>query len=90
MKSENRNISCTGNRKAGEYSLVLFLYFSNYRSKFHNEETVMFCLRVMVGVIVLYDHVHPVGAFCKSSTIDVSTVPTLAADVTRPCTVRSQ
>ena len=32
----------------------------------------MFCLRVMVGVIILYDHVHPVGAFAKSSTIDVS------------------
>jgi len=33
----------------------------------------MFCLRVMVGVIILYDHVHPVGAFAKSSPIDVST-----------------
>jgi len=33
----------------------------------------MFCLRVMVGVIILYDHVHPIGAFAKSSPIDVST-----------------
>lgn len=32
-----------------------------------------FCLRVMVGVIILYDYVHPVGAFAKSSKIDVST-----------------
>ena len=32
----------------------------------------MFCLRVMVGVIILYDHVHPIGAFVKSSNIDVS------------------
>ena len=32
----------------------------------------MFCLRVMVGVIILYDHVHPIGAFNKASTIDVS------------------
>lgn len=31
-----------------------------------------FCLRVMVGVIILYDYVHPVGAFAKSSKIDVS------------------
>lgn len=31
----------------------------------------MFCMRVMVGVIILYDHVHPVGAFCKTSKIDV-------------------
>ncbi len=33
----------------------------------------MFCLRVMVGVIILYDHVHPIGAFNKASTVDVST-----------------
>lgn len=33
----------------------------------------MFCVRVMVGVIILYDHVHPVGAFARSSGIDVST-----------------
>lgn len=26
----------------------------------------------MVGVIILYDYVHPVGAFAKSSKIDVS------------------
>lgn len=26
----------------------------------------------MVGVIILYDHVHPVGAFAKNSGIDVS------------------
>jgi len=47
--------------------------FRKYRSKFANEETVMFCLRVMVGVIILYDHVHPVGAFAKTSPIDVRT-----------------
>ncbi|MEQ2215712.1 hypothetical protein XENOCAPTIV_004738, partial [Xenoophorus captivus] len=43
-----------------------------YRSRFNSEETVSFCLRVMVGVIILYDYVHPVGAFAKSSKIDVS------------------
>ncbi|XP_058555050.1 CYFIP-related Rac1 interactor B isoform X1 [Neofelis nebulosa] len=42
-----------------------------YRSRFTNEETVSFCLRVMVGVIILYDHVHPVGAFAKTSKIDM-------------------
>lgn len=46
-----------------------------YRSRFTNEETVSFCLRVMVGVIILYDHVHPVGAFAKTSKIDVSFAP---------------
>ncbi|NXC22119.1 FA49A protein, partial [Corythaeola cristata] len=42
-----------------------------YRSRFTSEETLMFCMRVMVGVIILYDHVHPVGAFSKTSKIDV-------------------
>ncbi|KAM9321748.1 CYFIP-related Rac1 interactor B [Pholidichthys leucotaenia] len=42
-----------------------------YRSRFTNEETVLFCLRVMVGVIILYDHVHPAGAFVKTSNIDM-------------------
>ena len=37
-----------------------------------SEETQLFCLRVMVGVIILYDHVHPVGAFAIKATIDVS------------------
>lgn len=46
--------------------------FREYRSRFSSEETVSFCLRVMVGVIILYDYVHPVGAFAKSSKIDVS------------------
>ena len=26
----------------------------------------------MVGLVILYDHVHPVGAFQKSSNVDVS------------------
>uniref|UniRef100_A0A8C6WH52 Family with sequence similarity 49 member Ba n=1 Tax=Neogobius melanostomus TaxID=47308 RepID=A0A8C6WH52_9GOBI len=44
-----------------------------YRSRFSSEETVLFCLRVMVGVIILYDHVHPHGAFVKTSNIHVRT-----------------
>lgn len=31
----------------------------------------MFVLRVMVGLVILYDHVHPVGAFVKASDVDV-------------------
>ncbi|KAH3695975.1 CYFIP-related Rac1 interactor B-like isoform X1 [Dreissena polymorpha] len=42
-----------------------------YCSRFENEATKLFILRVMVGVIILYDHVHPVGAFAKSSGIDM-------------------
>ena len=53
---------------------TLLIFCRNYRSKFRNEETIMFCLRVMVGVIILYDHVHPIGAFNKTTTIDASTI----------------
>lgn len=42
-----------------------------YRSRFTSEETVLFCLRVMVGVIILYDHVHPCGAFVRTANIDM-------------------
>ncbi|KAI4577903.1 hypothetical protein MJT46_019434, partial [Ovis ammon polii x Ovis aries] len=51
--------------------LPFLLSSREYRSRFTSEETLMFCMRVMVGVIILYDHVHPVGAFCKTSKIDV-------------------
>jgi len=39
--------------------------------RIQNEETVLFVLRVMVGLIILYDHVHPVGAFAKNSHVDI-------------------
>ncbi|XP_036405346.1 protein FAM49A isoform X1 [Megalops cyprinoides] len=42
-----------------------------YTSRFNSEDTLLFCMRVMVGVIILYDHVHPAGAFTKSSKIDM-------------------
>ncbi|XP_061890507.1 CYFIP-related Rac1 interactor A-like [Entelurus aequoreus] len=42
-----------------------------YSSRFSSDDTVLFCMRVMVGVIILYDHVHPIGAFNKSSKIDM-------------------
>uniref|UniRef100_A0A8C2WSD0 Family with sequence similarity 49 member Ba n=1 Tax=Cyclopterus lumpus TaxID=8103 RepID=A0A8C2WSD0_CYCLU len=42
-----------------------------YRRRFSSEDTVLFCLRVMVGVIILYDHVHPAGAFVKTCNIDM-------------------
>lgn len=44
----------------------------NFYERFEKkEETMFFILRVMVGVIILYDHVHPSGVFVKSSLIDV-------------------
>lgn len=44
-------------------------------AKFRNPETIVFCQRVMVGTIILYDHVHHAGAFSKKNqAIDVSRV----------------
>ncbi|GIY92957.1 CYFIP-related Rac1 interactor B, partial [Caerostris extrusa] len=44
---------------------------SEFCSRFHREDTILFVLRVMVGLIILYDHVHPVGAFSRNAHIDV-------------------
>lgn len=35
------------------------------KSRLRYEETELFILRVMVAIIILYDHVHPTGAFAK-------------------------
>ncbi|XP_071965378.1 CYFIP-related Rac1 interactor B-like [Antedon mediterranea] len=43
----------------------------DYQARFQNDETLLFCLRVMVGSIILFDHVHPVGAFDRRSPIDI-------------------
>jgi len=39
--------------------------------RYRREETHSFILRVMVGLVILYDHVHPDGAFYKGSKVDV-------------------
>ncbi|KAK7592870.1 hypothetical protein V9T40_007622 [Parthenolecanium corni] len=43
----------------------------NLIALFQREETQLFVLRVMVGLVILYDHVHPNGAFVKPSNVDV-------------------
>ncbi|XP_065213495.1 CYFIP-related Rac1 interactor B [Planococcus citri] len=43
----------------------------NLIALFQREETQLFVLRVMVGLVILYDHVHPNGAFVKTSNVDV-------------------
>eukprot|EP00911_Craspedida_sp_UC1_P000717 UC1_evm1s548 len=41
-------------------------------SRFDKEDTIPFCQRVMTGLIILYDHVHLVGAFSKKNpSIDI-------------------
>nr|XP_023403307.1 LOW QUALITY PROTEIN: protein FAM49B-like [Loxodonta africana] len=47
------------------------------RSKFTNEETVSFCLRAKVGVIILYDHAPSEGAFAKTSKIAMKGIKVL-------------
>ena len=51
--------------------LIFFCHHRDFCSRFQNEGTGLFVLRVMVGVIILYDHVHPIGAFAKTTHIDV-------------------
>lgn len=46
-------------------------YFRKLLSQIEREETHLLVLRVMVGLVILYDHVHPVGAFVRGSHIDV-------------------
>ena len=58
------------------FPVELCWYFNslsrNLISQFQREETQLFVLRVMVGLVILYDHVHPQGAFVKASNVDVS------------------
>ncbi|KAL5262048.1 hypothetical protein ACHWQZ_G007678 [Mnemiopsis leidyi] len=49
-------------------------------ARFQQKETVLFVLRVMVGAIILYDHVHPVGAFYRKSNIDIKSSIKLLKD----------
>lgn len=50
---------------------MVCLISSEYRERLGSESSQLFCLRVMVGAIILYDHVHPAGAFAKRSAVDV-------------------
>lgn len=44
---------------------------SELRQRIQSVQTELFILRIMVGLIVLFDHVHASGAFAKGSQIDV-------------------
>lgn len=61
---------------------------TEFCSRFNREDTILFVLRVMVGVIILYDHVHPIGAFAKSSHIDMKACIKVLKDQ-QPCDVES-
>jgi len=42
-----------------------------FQKKFESDGTNMFCLRAMTGAIILFDHLHPQGAFAKKSSINI-------------------
>eukprot|EP01133_Synstelium_polycarpum_P015090 gene15090-17865_t len=41
------------------------------KKKFNSNDINMFCLRAMVGSIILFDHIHAQGAFVKKSSINI-------------------
>ncbi|KAI8601336.1 hypothetical protein EDD21DRAFT_374703 [Dissophora ornata] len=50
---------------------VCYSTVSNSKKKPQRPETTAFCLRVMVIAIIIYDHIDPLGAFNKSSPINI-------------------
>ena len=53
--------------------LLIFLAYISLFSHFRmTDESVILCLRVLVALIVIYDHINPNGVFDKKSQIDVS------------------
>lgn len=51
--------------------MVMVSHVAVTQNKFAKEDTMYFCLRVMVACIILYDHVHAKGAFVKDSELNV-------------------
>ena len=41
------------------------------RQRIKQKETERFILRVMVALVILYDHIHPTGAFAKGSLTNI-------------------
>lgn len=84
QQKTKKNVVCSYRTSFQASFLFFTLYsppvcgFREYSSRFSSEDTLLFCMRVMVGVIILYDHVHPNGAFNKSSKIDVRHTHTLS------------
>lgn len=50
---------------------MVVLVYSTIQSVFRFYDIYIYIF-FQVGLIILYDHVHPVGAFAKTSNIDVS------------------
>ena len=59
------------------------------RSKIQSQETERFIVRVMVALIILYDHVHPTGAFAKGkkATLIIMIIQTDTGILSKSCFV---
>jgi len=42
-----------------------------FKKQFNQDVTNMFVLRAMTGAVILFDHLHGVGAFSKRSPINI-------------------
>lgn len=52
------------------------------------ESTRHFCVRVMVGCLILYDHIDENGAFVRESPINLRAVVNVVREQTQPPQVR--
>ena len=52
------------------------------RGRIQQQETEKFIIRVMVALIILYDHIHPTGAFAKG--INVMVISQLGHEIKNP------
>jgi len=46
-------------------------------AKFESEDTVHYIMRVMTGLVIIYDHVHDGGAFQKRGPVDIKAAVTV-------------
>ncbi|KAJ6227303.1 hypothetical protein M0813_09884 [Anaeramoeba flamelloides] len=75
-----KNVVPEKNLTAGLSSMVNVFYYLLENRKFESEETNLFCLRAMVGTIVIFDHVDEKGTFDKKSPIQIKNCLTLLAN----------
>ncbi|KAJ3429319.1 hypothetical protein M0813_08495 [Anaeramoeba flamelloides] len=67
------------NLTQGLSSMVNVFYYLLENKKIENTETKMFCLRAMVGTLVIFDHIDDKGAFHNKSPINIKGCLTLLA-----------
>lgn len=54
------------------------------QKKFQQDATNMFCLRAMTGAVILFDHLHNLGAFSKKSPINIKGCITVLKNTNQP------